>query len=68
VYGEKLLMMDKGTVRNMKSFISKQNLRKSVPLVGFITKTAFVNHASRLLSNTSINKFYSLVGGGLHTY
>jgi len=27
VYGEKLLMMDRETVRNMKSFIPKINLR-----------------------------------------
>jgi len=27
VYSEKLLMMDKGTVRNMQSFIPKINLR-----------------------------------------
>ena len=28
VYSEKLLMMDRGTVRNRKSFIQKINLRK----------------------------------------
>ena len=27
VYSEKLLMMDRGTVRNMQSFITKINLR-----------------------------------------
>jgi len=27
VYSEKLLMMDRGTVRNMESFIPKMNLR-----------------------------------------
>jgi hypothetical protein len=39
VYGEKLLMKDKGIVRNMESFISKYNLRKSMHLVGFIIRT-----------------------------
>jgi len=38
VYSEKLLMMDRGTVRNMLSFIPKINFEKLVRLVGFITR------------------------------
>ena len=39
VYSEKLLMMDRGTVRNMQSFISKNTIEKLVHLVGFIIWT-----------------------------
>ena len=38
VYSEKLLMMDRGTVRNMYSFISKNKFEKLVHLVGFIIR------------------------------
>ena len=38
VYSEELLMMDKGTVRNMWSFILKINFEKLVHLVGFVIK------------------------------
>jgi len=37
VYSEKLLMMDRGTVRNIESFIPKIN-EKLVHLVGFIIR------------------------------
>jgi hypothetical protein len=37
-------MMDRGTVRNMQSFISKINLRKSVHLVGFIVRKSVTMH------------------------
>ena len=37
VYSEKLLIVDKGTVRNMK-FYSKNKFEKLVHLVGFITR------------------------------
>jgi len=37
VYSEKLLMMDRGTVRNMK-FYSKNKFEKLVHLVGFIIR------------------------------
>ena len=39
VYSEKLLMMDRGTVRNMESFYSKNKFEKLVHLVGFIIRT-----------------------------
>jgi len=38
VYSENLLMMDRGTVRNMKSFIPKSKFEKLVHLVGFIIR------------------------------
>jgi len=38
VYSEKLLMMDRGTVRNMYSFIPKNKFEKLVHLVGFIIR------------------------------
>jgi len=38
VYSEKLVMMDRGTVRNMQSFILKINLAKLVHLVCFIIR------------------------------
>jgi len=42
VYSEKLLMMDRGTVRNQQSFIPK--IEKSVHLLGSIIK---IYHAAR---------------------
>ena len=36
VYSEKLLMMDRGTVRNVHSFMPKMKLEKLEHLVGFI--------------------------------
>ena len=38
VYSEKLLMMGRGTVRNMQSFIPKNKFEKLVHLVGFIIR------------------------------
>ena len=38
VCSEKLLMMDKGTVRNIQSFIPKNKFEKLVHLVGFIIR------------------------------
>ena len=38
VYSEKLLMMDRETVRNMYSFILKINFEKLVHPVGFIIR------------------------------
>jgi hypothetical protein len=38
VYSEKLLMMDRGTVRNMPSFIPRIKFDKSMHLVGFIIR------------------------------
>jgi len=38
VYGEKILMMDRGTVRNMQSFIPKNKFEKLVHLIGFIIR------------------------------
>ena len=38
VYSEKLLMMDRGTVRNMYRFIPKIKFEKLVQLVGFIIR------------------------------
>jgi hypothetical protein len=38
VCSKKLLMMDRGTVRNMQSFITKINFQKLVHLVGFIIR------------------------------
>jgi hypothetical protein len=35
-YSEKLLMMDRGTMRNMYSFIPKNKFEKLVHLAGFI--------------------------------
>ena len=37
-YSEKLLMMDRGTVRNMQSFIPKSKFEKLVHLIGFILR------------------------------
>ena len=48
VYSEKLLMMDRGTLRNMYSFIPKINLKKLVHLVYFIIRirsTYFENNS-----------------------
>ena len=39
VYSEKLLMMDKGTVRKYVEFCSKNKFEKLVHLVGFIIRT-----------------------------
>ena len=39
MYSEKLLIMDRGTVRNISSFYSKNKFEKLVHLVGFIIKT-----------------------------
>jgi uncharacterized spore protein YtfJ len=39
VYSGKLLMMDRGTVRNMYEFDSKNKFEKLVHLVGFIIRT-----------------------------
>jgi len=38
VYSEKLLMMDRRTVRNIQSFITKINLRNLLHLVGFVIR------------------------------
>ena len=38
VYSEKLPMMDRGTVRNMYSFIPKINFEKLVHLFGFVIR------------------------------
>jgi len=38
VYSEKLLMIDRGTLRNMQSFISKNKFEKLVHTVGFIIR------------------------------
>jgi len=38
VYSEKLLMMDRGTVRNMLEFYSKNKFEKLVHLVGFVIR------------------------------
>ena len=38
LYSEKFLMMDRGTVRNMQSFIPKNKCEKLVHLVGFIIR------------------------------
>jgi len=39
VYSEKILMMDRGTVRNMQSLIPKfKKIEKLVLLVGFIVR------------------------------
>jgi hypothetical protein len=45
VYSEKLLMMDRGTVRNMKSFITKNNFEKLEHLVGFVLVIRIYNDA-----------------------
>jgi len=39
MYSEKLLMMDKGTVRKNVEFYSKNKFEKLVHLVGFIIRT-----------------------------
>jgi len=41
VYSEKLLMVDRGTVRNMQRFIPKNKFEKLVHLVGFIIRIFF---------------------------
>jgi hypothetical protein len=41
VYSEKLLMMDRGTVRNMQSFIPKVTFEKLVHLVVFTKRRMF---------------------------
>ena len=38
VYSEEILMMDRGTVRNMQSFYSKNKFEILVHLVGFIIR------------------------------
>ena len=38
VYNEKLLIMDRGTVRNIQSFVPKNKFEKLVHLVGFIIR------------------------------
>jgi hypothetical protein len=44
VYSEKLLMMDRGTVRKIWSFISKIKFKKLVHLVGFIIRKFVTMH------------------------
>ena len=44
VYSEKLLMMERGTVRNMKSFIPKNKFEKLVHLFGFIIRKKYHHH------------------------
>jgi hypothetical protein len=56
VYSEKLLMMDRGTVRNMYSFCSKNKFEKLVHLVGFIIR---IYHDAR--SPERQNNSYSLL-------
>ena len=46
VYSEKLLMMDRGTVRNMQSFNPKINFEK---LVHFVIRKSICNHKNHLL-------------------
>ena len=41
VYNEKLLVMDRGTLRNMYSFYSKNKFKKLVHLVGFVIRSKF---------------------------
>jgi len=48
VYSEKLLMMDRGSLRNMYGFIPKNKFEKLVHLVGFIIR------------NNSRAKFYTI--------
>ena len=43
VYSEKLPMMDRGTVRNMQKFHSKNKFEKLVHLVGFIIRNSEVS-------------------------
>ena len=38
MYNEKLLIMDRGTVRNIQSFVPKNKFEKLVHLVGFIIR------------------------------
>ena len=44
VYSEKLLMMDRGTVRNMYNFIPKNKCEKLLHPVGFIIR---IHHDAR---------------------
>jgi hypothetical protein len=44
VYSEKLLMMDRGALRNMLSFIPKINFKSLVYLVGFILRIFITMH------------------------
>jgi len=42
VYSEKLLIMNRGTLRNMLSFIPKNKFEKLVHLVGFVIRTHII--------------------------
>ena len=57
VYREKLLMIDRGTVRNMQRFITKINLRNSVHLIGFIIR---IYHDARSQESTDNNILVSV--------
>jgi len=56
VHSEKLLMMDRGTVRNMSSFISKIKFEKLVHLFGFNIKKFVTMHGHM---NVKKKKHYS---------
>jgi hypothetical protein len=63
VYSEKLLMMDRGTVRNMNCFIPKNKFEKLVLLVGFIIRTY---HDAR--SPERQIQFFSLCSGTFYFF
>ena len=59
VYSEKLLMTDRGTVRNMLEFYSKNKFEKLVHLVGFIIRIVKLlkNPPSSLLIRYCVVKY-----------
>ena len=63
VYSEKPLMMDRGTVRNIHSFIPKNKFQKLVHQVGFIIG---IYHDARSLEHQTVRDIYFFSSMGSH--
>jgi len=59
VYTEKLLMMDRGTVRNTKKFYSKNEFEKLVHLFGFIIRINVMHRTKALPTTFAVTEFGS---------
>jgi len=59
---KKLLMMDRGTVRNMQSFIPKNKFEKLVHLVGFIIRIQKIRCLKEILLPTVTDRLMTVRG------
>ena len=66
VYSEKLLMMDRGTARNMQ-FYSKNKFEKLVHLVGFIIRIVYNSFKLWIISMLQFYKTHVALSDQLHT-